>query len=269
MFVQYVSDLHLEFRTGAQVDKIIANIHPYAPTLALAGDVGNPFYPSYELFLRAMSKRFDMVFVIAGNHEFYGKTLADVHDKIHALVLQMPNVYYLNNELFVDDSLPIHIFGGTMWSVVKAEERDAVQMCLNDCHQICGFSIDNMKIWHQEFVDILGTALDAHTDKPFLVISHHLPSYELIHPDYRHSDINSAFATDVALANHPSIGAWIYGHTHKPRHGPRFFCNPVGYPGENQQPIYNALVDVTKGEAGTGEAGTGGAGTGGAGTGAV
>jgi hypothetical protein len=40
-----------------------------------------------------------------------------------------------------------------------------------------------------------------------------------------------------------NIKAWIYGHTHKARTGPRFFCNPLGYPGENTH--LNAVGSVT------------------------
>jgi predicted phosphodiesterase len=244
--IQYVSDLHLEFRTREQVKKIIFNIVPRAQHLALAGDIGNPFKPSYAHFLEAMSGKFEAVFVIAGNHEFYGNSVPETHNQIHAICDLLPNVHYLNTELFVDESLPVHIFGGTMWSVVKEEERDAVQMCLNDCHRILGFAIDDMKAWHEEFVERLGAALDFHTDKPFLVISHYLPSYGLIHPDYQDSNINSAFATEVPLANHPYIKAWIYGHTHKARTGPRFFCNPLGYPGENThlQPVGSVTLNI-------------------------
>lgn len=249
--VQYISDLHLEFRTAAQLEEIIANIVPHSRYLVLAGDVGNPFHPAYSTFLNAMSKLFEWVFVVAGNHEFYNNSVPETHNEIYATCDLLPNVFYLNTELLVDDSLPIHVFGGTMWSVVKDEERSAVQMCLNDCRRIRDFTVDNMKLLHEEFVDRLKSALDFHTDKPFLVISHYLPSFELIHPDYKHSEINSAFATDVPLAHHKSIKAWIYGHTHKARYGPRFFCNPLGYPGENDNIMYNAVLDMntTKHEA--------------------
>jgi predicted phosphodiesterase len=241
-----MSDLHLELRTAVEVEQIIANTDPLAPYLVLAGDVGIPSHPSYELFLKAMSNRFDQVFVIAGNHEFYGSSVCETHNQIYAVCDLLPNVHYLMTELFVDDSLPVHIFGGTMWSIVKDEERRDVEMCLNDCRKIRGFSVEFMKTCHEEFVERLGVALDFHTDKPILVISHHLPSYGLIHPDYWHSDINSAFATNVSLADHPNIKAWIFGHTHKPHDGPRFFCNPLGYPGENPQPNYNAVLCLSE-----------------------
>lgn len=208
------------------IKKIIFNIVPHAPYLALAGDIGNPFKPSYAHFLEAMGQKFECVFVIAGTHEFHGNSVPETHNRIRATCDLLPNVHYLNAELFVDDSLPVHVFGGTMWAVgrsaVEDEERSAVEMSL----KIRGF-VDT-KTWHEEFVERLGAALDFHTDKPFLVISHHLPSYGLIHSD---CSIN------------PNIKAWIYGHTHKARTGPRFFCNPLGYPGENTH--LNAVGSVT------------------------
>jgi predicted phosphodiesterase len=241
---QYVSDLHLEFRTYSDLQKIVANIVPFAPYLVLAGDVGKPSHPNYAFFLTAMSKAFEHVFLVAGNHEFYGSSLSEIHTTLARLCEPLSNVHFLNDQVYTDASLPVHIFGGTMWSLVKDEERRSVQLLMNDSRYIQGFSIDTISERHVAFVDALRVALDAHPDKPFLVISHYLPSYELIDPAYRDSDVNSAFATDVPLAHDERIKAWVYGHTHKARAGPRFYCNPVGYPGENMSVSYNALLSV-------------------------
>jgi len=46
------------------------------------------------------------------------------------------------------------------------------------------------------------------------------------------------------MAHDERIKAWIYGHTHSPRPGPRFYCNPIGYPGENLSVTYNALLTI-------------------------
>jgi predicted phosphodiesterase len=241
---QYVSDLHLEFRTYSDLQKIVANIVPFAPYLVLAGDVGKPSHPNYAFFLTAMSKAFEHVFLVAGNHEFYGSSLPEIYATLTKLCEPLSNVHFLNDQVYTDASLPVHIFGGTMWSLIKDEERRSVQLIMNDSRHIKGFSTDTISEQHVRFVERLGVALDAHSDKPFLVISHYLPSYALIDPLYRDSDVNSAFATDVPLAHDERIKAWIYGHTHKARPGPRFYCNPLGYPGENMNVVYNALLRV-------------------------
>jgi hypothetical protein len=80
----------------------------------------------------------------------------------------------------------------------------------------------------------------------------------LVHPDYHDSPINSAFATDVPLAEDPRIAAWIYGHTHKPNFGPRFFCNPIGYPSENPRAAPDRVLQITiRGEGAEGPPGEG------------
>jgi hypothetical protein len=240
---QYVSDLHLEFR-GFEVNKIIESIIPAAPYLVLAGDIGKPSHPNYTFFLAAMSKRFEYVFLVAGNHEFYGSSVPEALAAITKICDGFPNVYFLNSELFVDASLPIHIFGGTMWTLVKSEERHGVEILMNDSRLIREFTVDSAATEHMRFVERLQVSLDANTDKPFLVISHHLPSFELIDPKYSGSSINSAFATNVPMAHDERIKAWVYGHTHSSRPGPRFYCNPIGYPGENLSVTYNALLTI-------------------------
>ena len=76
---------------------------------------------------------------------------------------------------------------------------------------------------------------ESTTPKPIdLVISHHIPSYDLVHPTFKNSIINCYFVGDVEVPL--NIKAWIYGHTHKKKNdtinGCNFVCNPFGYPNE-------------------------------------
>lgn len=66
--LQYASDLHLEMLKTIPDNLIV----PSAPYLALLGDIASPFKPHYYNFLAQMSQQFRMVFIIAGNHEYYG-----------------------------------------------------------------------------------------------------------------------------------------------------------------------------------------------------
>lgn len=243
--VQYLSDVHLEFHSPARVTRLIASLERHAPNLILAGDIGNPAHPAYFRFLSAAATRFDRVFLIAGNHEFYGSSLAETEEEIRTLARFLPNVAFLHNERYSCASLPVHIFGGTMWSHITAEEEAEVARILSDGARIRGFGTQTSRNEHAAFVDLLAAEMDAcgGDGKPFLVISHHLPLTRLVHPRYADSPINSAFASDVALAEDPRVAAWFYGHTHTPRHGPRFFCNPLGYPGENPAATPHRVVD--------------------------
>lgn len=55
--IQIVSDLHMEMEEYLRIT-------PYAPYLALLGDIGAPFQPHYAAFLEAQSTQFQHVFVI-------------------------------------------------------------------------------------------------------------------------------------------------------------------------------------------------------------
>lgn len=243
--VQFVSDIHLETRTEREIEAIIGALTRHAPTLILAGDIGNPSHPSYARFLSAASARFDLVVLIAGNHEFYGSSMSETLVEIRSVVRSLPNVVFLHSQRFSPDSLPVHIFGGTMWSDIAREEEPEVESILKDHARIAGFTASTSRNEHAVFVDLLEAEMAAceGDGKPFLVVSHHLPLKSLVDERYRDSGINSAFASDVRLARDPRIAAWIYGHTHTPRYGPRFFCNPVGYPGENKAATLERVLE--------------------------
>lgn len=82
--LQIASDLHLEF--GQHV-----NITPHAPLLALLGDIGAPFQPHYADFLSTQSKQFEQVFVLLGNHEYYGRRTADqVVARVQSICANLP-----------------------------------------------------------------------------------------------------------------------------------------------------------------------------------
>jgi hypothetical protein len=244
---QYVSDLHLELLAPSQADAIIASIERRAPNLILAGDIGRPGSDAYLALISAVSGLFERVFVVAGNHEFYGSSLREMKGEIEACCAAFPNVHFLNDSMHTDDRLPVHVFGGTMWSLIRPEERAHVERILSDMSRIRGFGTAEYILAYYRFIDLLQAALDEHRDKPFVVISHHLPMMSLIHPDYKDSCINSAFASDTPMALDRRIAAWVHGHTHKARPGPRFFCNPIGYAGENRDSDCNRAFVVSVG----------------------
>lgn len=259
--LQYASDIHLEHMSDAQVDQLIASVQRLAPLLILAGDVGDPFRDSYAQFVGAMAERFDWVLVVAGNHEFYGHAIGETIARINQVCGLHANVVFLNDQAWELPDIaptssrrlpPVRFFGGTMWSSVKEAERSEVEALLNDFACIAGFGLKEYDNRHWVFVDLLTAelqrpepALVAAQKEIRVVITHYLPSYRLIDPAYRNSRVNSAFASELEAADDPRIVAWFYGHTHKGRAGPRFFCNPIGYRGENVAPSLNHVAEIT------------------------
>lgn len=66
--MQCISDIHLEFyKYLGDVPVIPTN----APILILAGDVGYPTLPLYWEFMKDVSRRYEHVLLVPGNHEYY------------------------------------------------------------------------------------------------------------------------------------------------------------------------------------------------------
>jgi predicted phosphodiesterase len=75
---------------------------------------------------------------------------------------------------------------------------------------------------------------------PIIMITHHLPSFKLIHSDFltdKYKNYNQCFASNCDQYFKDPIKIWIFGHTHKECDAEinniKFLCNPVGYPDEN------------------------------------
>jgi len=95
---------------------------------------------------------------------------------------------------------------------------------------------------HESHRDWLCSELDATPDsQPVVVVTHHLPSLDLVHPAHRTRGLNSGYATsldDVISKHGTKIRMWCCGHTHE--HctlkvgGTLLITNPVGYPGESR-----------------------------------
>lgn len=228
---QYISDIHLEF--GSPHPPII----PSADVLLLAGDIGNPSFDSYEIFLAEMSDLFKQVFVIAGNHEYYGTlTMQGTNELIRSICARYENVVFLQNEAHQVLDTDVWIFGTTLWSRIPND---------TDIYYELMFSMSDYKLIPR-FTPTISTKLFTnalnsfshlcaeHPGKRWIVLCHHQPAMHLIDQKYRHSSaINHAFASDAPTLTDPAV-AVVYGHTHTPYRAGKFYCNPVGYPGEHE-----------------------------------
>jgi hypothetical protein len=67
MKLRYLSDLHLEFIKPNKIENFIKKIPSGIDEICiLAGDIGNPYQPNYDIFMNFISKNFKKTFVIAG-----------------------------------------------------------------------------------------------------------------------------------------------------------------------------------------------------------
>lgn len=240
MNFQQISDLHLEYQKTHEW-KVVKNfIQPSAPYLLLVGDIAPPSCPLLQPFLAYISKKFTHVFLISGNHEYQTKRydlswnewMSHVDQELRTLCASFPNITFLQNEVYHFQNTNLSIFGGTFWSIPDPAETQIPKM-ISDQRAIPGFTIEKSTELHKQAIQILENTLRQFPERDWIVLSHHMPSLSLIDEEYADSPINTAFATDIQVASHPRIKAWVQGHTHTRLQKPPFYCNPLGYPGEN------------------------------------
>lgn len=247
MIIQYISDLHLEFsRNEQKVRRMLQKIHPIAPICILAGDIGYPFQPTYEFFLKELSNKFEHIFLIHGNHEYYQKkSMNDVVEKTHDITNNLKNVHFLNNSYFILDDYCF--IGSVLWSNLEHSEK-----LINDFYTNSEFTIDNCNKWFKQNVLFLQHTIEMckTNKKKAIVITHHLPSYECVCDFYKGNSINQYYASNCENLLQPPIEVWIYGHTHYPSkkkiNGVWCIANPIGYPAEQRKPNYNEIYNCTK-----------------------
>jgi hypothetical protein len=260
--IQYASDLHLEF-----VDKVVCQslLKPVAPYLALAGDVGRPDKRAYRDFLNYCSRNWDDVFVVAGNHEFYNsrhsgnwrhmpvdavQTMQKRRGDCAAIAAEFPNVHFMDRRRV--DRAGVAFLGATLWTDLRGHEGLAGEF-MNDYKMIAVSDASGARalrpadtteahLVDRAWLDAEITACEEE-GRPAVVITHHLPTFDLIAARYKDSPLNHAFASHCDDLIRAPVRAWIAGHTHCGAHqtwtrddGAVILgaVNPRGYPGEHE-----------------------------------
>ena len=243
MRIQYFSDLHLEF---VKKFSFGSKIRPVTPVLVLAGDLGKPSSPLYWGLLEYVSQSFSKVFIITGNHEYYNgtNTMTQTDECIRKICQSFTNISFLSNSY--EDYEGVRFIGSTLWSRVSKNTS-----LINDFYQIKGMTVSRYNELHDEAVAFLDEAIRQSKESKVVVVTHHLPSHSLVDPCYsRYRSYQDCFSTDVEHLIRPPVTCWIYGHTHKPYHGlfgeggVQMCCNPIGYPKENCDINFEAVVEI-------------------------
>lgn len=237
------SDLHMDFEA----------MNPEffdwrGDVLLLAGDLAE------EDRLRKMKSFWDgvvqmapEVYMVCGNHEHYGSEIDSTHRHLREFLAEKyPSVKLLENDTVVTRG--VAIFGATMWA--DFQNRDPMvmwdaQSMMNDYRQIrvksAGYRplrpVETLGL-HVQSLRALEKSLEEHSELPFVVMTHHAPTFQNINPAYTNSKMNGAYATDLEefIIGHRQIQAWVHGHIHYRNmtdiEGCQVMVNTRGYPGE-------------------------------------
>jgi len=235
MFIHILSDLHIEFE-------------PFEPpptesdVIILAGDI---HIGSKGLLWAKESFAGKPVIYVLGNHEYYGKALPKLTEKLKQEAVGS-NVHILENDsVIVGD---VVFLGCTLWTDFEllGDPRiagyEATQK-MTDYKKIRVSpqyrklrSIDTAVI-HRRSLRWLKKALANHAGKNVVVVTHHAPSKRSLPQWYAEDLLSAAYAShlDEVVAS-SKVKLWIHGHIHAPRDyvigATRVVCNPKGYPDE-------------------------------------
>jgi len=216
MRIQYCSDLHLEFPQNASHMKNNPLI-PFGEILVIAGDVaylGDKF--SENPFWDQVSEDFEQVYVIPGNHEFYGGYDSGMCLKQNYREEIRENVTLLNNA--VVEHPDSRLIFTSLWSLIE-KEPDVIRESINDFRLIRynndKLSIDVFNEFYKASMDFLLPELQKKSAKKTVVVTHHLPSPQCIEEKYVGSPLTEAFCVDLTKEIEAGFADyWIYGHSH-------------------------------------------------------
>lgn len=243
MTIQYASDLHLEFPTNRDCLKNNPLIKS-ADVLILAGDIFHLDEKGYpEEFLDECSKSYDQVFIVPGNHEFYGKAypISKIFPEVE--IKLRDNISVLNNQ--VRDIEGTRFIFSTLFTRIHSDEAMKFKRSMNDFHvsvfdedSLLPLSIDQYNQCHFKSKAFLEAELEEGFNGRTVTVSHHVPyPSQLIpgYPDYGPDSLHNGFHVDLtSLMEQYPIDYWISGHTHfnhEPTeiHGTKCLTNQLGY----------------------------------------
>ncbi len=239
MKIHILNDLHIEFK---DFEPPITD----ADVVVLAGDIGVGMEGLHWAQARFPDKP---VIYVPGNHEFYQHDITLINElKAEAA----DNIHVLDDDQVIIDG--VRFLGSILWTdFALFGEADKFFAMQTARQQMTDFSIiqnhgqrftpeDAIKL-HEASRDWLTIMLAEPFDGKTVVVTHHAPSSQSVHPRYARNLLTPAFASNLEnLMDGDRVTLWIHGHMHESFdyevYGTRVVCNPRGYAPEAPNPEF-------------------------------
>ena len=234
MRLHILSDLHLEFDPSFRPPAADADV------LILDGDIA----PGTDGLAAFADSEIPVIYV-PGNHEYYDADLESMERRIRGYAKEL-GIHLLDRDEVVLDG--VRFLGTTLWTDFNLYGADQIPRAFEEANRhVLDFRMiryrDRLLIpedtidFHLYAVRWLAQRLDTPFAGPTVVITHHAPHPNSVHPRWQRNLVNPAFVSDLT----PLMGRarlWIHGHTHDSFDyevaGTRVICNPKGYLNENR-----------------------------------
>lgn len=245
--IQYASDLHIN--DWAKHTPFSTFLTPAAPILVLAGDICSAWDPLYAQFLAWVSRHWQIVVLITGNHEYYCDhhgvhTMEETDAHICYLAQSHPNIAFLQNGAsYIVPGTRLRFVGATYWSAIDPAIWDEIAGKKGDYKTTYTGSpygprkthpSDNCARHAYQKAAVRSACAPLLYAETLIVVTHHMPTLALLEPEYRGERWHSCYATADDDMFSPNIHAWICGHSHRAVQlqvpgGPRLLMNARGY----------------------------------------
>lgn len=258
MKLHLMSDLHLEF-APMQL--------PGGDVLLLAGDILvadslTAFYKrsEYADFFNQAVKKYNKVFLIAGNHEHYHGMIDTSHAIIQNFLAEekLPVAFLDNTCVPLNDEYIL--FGSTFWTDFNNNDFTACRAAhsyMND-YRLIGNGERNLIPYDTVLLNndaraALNSALEFYKTKKFIVMTHHLPDMLSVNERFKPGiDVINYAYTNTGLKNlienSKQIKYWFHGHTHDSCDyvlgETRVVCNPRGYTNPKTNRAENSAFNI-------------------------
>lgn len=213
--IQYCSDLHLEFRENREFLKVNP-IKAEGDILLLAGDIV-PFaeMDKHKAFFDEMSDKFETVYWVPGNHEYY---YFDAIKKSGIINERIRNNFFLVNNITAFQK-GVRLIFSTLWSKISLAYEWQIERGMSDFHVIkyngSRFSSTQFNQFHQEAREFIENEIKKEFTGQTIVLTHHAPTFMNYPEKYKGDVLSEAFAVELFDLIEPSnIDYWIYGHHH-------------------------------------------------------
>lgn len=234
MKIQIVSDMHMDHKLNKE---FYNEVIPCADILVIAGDLC-PLRHSIinKEFIDWTKGKWKKVIRVTGNHEYWGGMITNdqIYDTDGSFITLSHGTIKYGDVTFIC---------ATGWGNLTSSNqlKKGSKPSFIDFSQIYGMDynmFNEMGKRHRKF--IMDTV--RKTEGKIVIVSHHMPSFDLIDPMYlSYTDSNLFFAMDYNKfldKYSDKIDCWIYGHSHAFRdeivNGVRTIRNPYGYPHERE-----------------------------------
>ena len=241
-----LSDLHLGVQ-GMPLPQLKADL------TVLAGDIARP-----EAALQWAAQFDRPVLYVAGNHEFYGRSIPEVRAELAQRAAQW-GVHFLDQQAV--ELCGIRFLGTTLWTDFELFGPECRDLAIEKSVEFMrDFQVirnadgsrytpqDSIALFREQYA-WLDTALDEPFDGPTVVITHHAPSIRSVHPRFADSLVSAGFVSDcTSLLGRADL--WVHGHTHDSFdykvYGTRVLCNPRGYCRDdvNENPAFDPRLCI-------------------------